>query len=124
MRKIEVLCCNKHILILEQWRKRYNCELYETFNEPNIVNYIKVKKRLAWVGHLMRMNNDRTLEKIFNTKPDGVRRAERPKLRWEDGVDQDVRTLDVESWKKVALDRDEWAKLQKRARAHQGLSGQ
>jgi hypothetical protein len=21
------------------WRKRYNYELYETFNEPNIVNY-------------------------------------------------------------------------------------
>jgi hypothetical protein len=29
------------------WRKRYNYELYETLNEPNIVNYIKVK-RLAW----------------------------------------------------------------------------
>jgi hypothetical protein len=33
------------------WRKRYNYELYETFNEPNIVTYIKVK-RLAWAGHL------------------------------------------------------------------------
>jgi len=39
------------------WRKRYNCELYEIFNEPNIVNYIKVKS-LAWAGHLVRMNND------------------------------------------------------------------
>ena len=53
------------------WRKRYNYELYEAFNEPNIVNYIKVK-RLAWVGHLVRMGNDTTLKKIFNTKPDGV----------------------------------------------------
>jgi hypothetical protein len=26
------------------WRKRYNYELYEIFNEPNIVNYIKVKR--------------------------------------------------------------------------------
>jgi hypothetical protein len=42
----------------ETWRKRYNYELYETFNESNIVNYIKVK-RLTWVGHLRRMNNDR-----------------------------------------------------------------
>jgi hypothetical protein len=25
------------------WRKIYNYELYEIFNEPNIVNYIKVK---------------------------------------------------------------------------------
>ena len=42
------------------WRKRYNYELYEIFNEPNIVNYIKVK-RLAWAGRLVCMNSDRTL---------------------------------------------------------------
>jgi hypothetical protein len=34
-------------------------ELYEIFNEPNIVNYIKVK-RLAWAGHLVCMDSDRT----------------------------------------------------------------
>ena len=44
------------------WRKRYNYELYEKFNEPNIINYIKVK-RLAWAGHLVCMNNDRTIKK-------------------------------------------------------------
>ena len=54
--------------------------LHEIFNEPNIVNYIKVK-RLAWAGHLVRMNDDRTLKKIFNTKPDAARSAGRPKLR-------------------------------------------
>ena len=26
------------------WRKSYSYELYEIFNEPNIVNYIKVKR--------------------------------------------------------------------------------
>jgi len=50
-------------------------QLYEALNEPNIVNYIKVN-RLAWAGHLMRMNNDRILNKIFNTKPDGVEQLE------------------------------------------------
>jgi hypothetical protein len=39
------------------------------------------------------MNNDRTIKKIFKTKPDGTRRAGRPKIRWEDGVDQDMTTL-------------------------------
>jgi hypothetical protein len=107
----------------ETWRKRYNSELYEIFKEPNIVNYIKVE-RLAWAAHLVRVNNDRTLKKMFNTKPDGVRRAGRPKLRWEDGVDQGMRILDVKNWKRVTLDRDEWAKLLKKARAHQGLSNQ
>ena len=48
----------------------------------------------------------------------------RLKLQWEDGVDQDIRILGIENWKRVALKRDEWAKLLKKARAHQGLSSQ
>jgi len=77
---------------------------------------------MGWA--LDNMNNDRILKKIFNTKPDGVRRVGRPKLRWEDGIDQDLRILEIENWKKVALDRDEWAKLLKKARANQWLSSQ
>ena len=50
-------------------------------------------------------------KKILNAKLGGVRRVGRPKMRWEDGVDQDMRILEVQNWKKVALDRDEWAKL-------------
>ena len=105
------------------WRKIYNYELYGIFNEPNIVNYIKVK-RLSWAGHLVRMDRDRTIKKIFNTKPDGARSGGRLQLLWEDGVDQDMRILGVKNWKKVALNRDERAQLLKKARAHQGLSNQ
>ena len=57
------------------------------------------------------MSNERTLKKIFNTKPEGTRSVGRPKLRCEDGVVQDTRILGVNRWKKAALDRDEWAKL-------------
>jgi hypothetical protein len=64
----------------ETWGKRYNYELYEIFHDSNTVNYIKVK-RLAWAGHLMHMNDSKTLKKkILNTKPDGVRRVGRPKM--------------------------------------------
>jgi hypothetical protein len=45
-------------------------------------------------------------------------------LRWEDGVAQDMQILGVKRWKNVALNRDEWAKLLKKARVHQGLSSQ
>jgi hypothetical protein len=69
---------------------------------------------------LVRVNNDRTLKKIFNTKRDGARSVGRPKLWWEDGVDQDMRILGVKNGKKVALNRDEWAQLLKKAGAHQG----
>jgi hypothetical protein len=53
--------------------------LYELFNDSHIVNYIKAK-RLAWAGHLIRISDERTLKKIFNTKPEGTRSAGRPKL--------------------------------------------
>ena len=35
-----------------------------------------------------------------------------------------IRILGVKNWKEVALNRDEWSKLLKKARAHQGLSSQ
>jgi hypothetical protein len=38
--------------------KKCNYDLYEIFNEPNIGNYIKVK-RLAGTGHLVRVDSDR-----------------------------------------------------------------
>jgi hypothetical protein len=37
---------------------------------------------------------------------------------------QDKRILGLKNWKEVALNRDEWAQLLKKARAHQGLSNQ
>jgi hypothetical protein len=35
-----------------------------------------------------------------------------------------MRILEVKNWKKVALDGDKWAKLLKKATAHQALSNQ
>jgi hypothetical protein len=78
----------------EIWRKSYNHELYEIFDDSNIMNYIRVK-RLAWAGHLICVNYNRTIKKILNSKLDGVRRVGRPKMRWEDGVHQDMRKLEV-----------------------------
>jgi hypothetical protein len=68
------------------------------------------------------MSNERTLKKIFSTKPDGTRSVGRPKLRWDGGVAQDMQILGVKGWKNVALNRDEWAKLLKKARVHRGRS--
>ena len=72
----------------------------------------------------MSMSDERTLQKIFNTKPDGARSVGRPKLRWKYGVAQDTQILGVKRWKNAALNRDEWAKLLEKARVHQGLSSQ
>jgi hypothetical protein len=42
----------------------------------------------------------------------------------EDGVIQDIRVLGVKNWRNVAMDREDWRKLLKKARAHTGLSSQ
>jgi hypothetical protein len=84
-------------------RKRYNQELYELFNEPDIVKYIKIN-RLGWAGHVIRMDNNRTVENVFNTKPTRIRKIGRPKLRWEKDVIQDTKTLGVKNGRNLAME--------------------
>jgi hypothetical protein len=55
------------------WRKRYNHELYDLFNKPDIVKCIKIN-RLGWARHVISMHNNRTVKKVFNTKPIGIRK--------------------------------------------------
>jgi hypothetical protein len=43
------------------------------------------------------MDNNRTVKKVFNTKPTEIRKTGRPKLRWEDDVIQDIKTLGVKN---------------------------
>jgi hypothetical protein len=83
------------------WRKRYNHELYELFNKPDIIEFIKVK-RLEWVGHIIRAGENRTIKRIFNTKPERKRKARRPRLRWEECVWQDIRILGSVEWRRMA----------------------
>ena len=49
--------------------------------------------RLAWAGQVVCKNNDRVIKKIFSTKPKGVKTAGRPKLRLEEGMSEDMKTL-------------------------------
>jgi hypothetical protein len=119
-------------------RRRYNHELYKLFNEPDITGYINVK-RLEWAGHLIHTSENRTIKKIlvFNTKPEGTRKVGRPKLRWEERervcvcVRVCVRAcacvrvcVCVCVCQDVALNREEWWIILRKARAHKGLSCQ
>jgi hypothetical protein len=42
------------------------------------------------------MDNNRTVKKVFNTKLTGIRKIGRPKLRWENDVIKDIKTLGSE----------------------------
>ena len=40
----------------------------------------------------------------------------RPKTRWEDDVLEDIKSINIRNWKKVAQNRDSWKKVVQHAR--------
>ena len=74
------------------WRIRTNKELRELYKDLHIVANIK-KKRLEWIGHVVRMDQGRTVKKIFESKLEVSRRRGRPRLRWREKVEKDVREV-------------------------------
>jgi len=40
----------------------------------------------------------------------------RPKTRWEDDVLEDIKSINVNNWKKAAQNRDSWKKVVEQAR--------
>ena len=68
---------------------------------------------LRWFGHLIRMNEERIVKKVFNSEVDGERGRGRPKLRWMDGVSEllNRRGLGLQEGVRVAGDRREWRRI-------------
>ena len=52
--------------------------------------------KLCWTGHIMKMLGENPVKKLTLLRPEGSRRAGRPKLRCLDGVEEDLRTLELE----------------------------
>jgi hypothetical protein len=47
-----------------QWRIKTNAELITEYQSQNIVTVIKIA-RLEWLGHVVRMNETRSVKKTF-----------------------------------------------------------
>jgi hypothetical protein len=48
------------------------------------------------------VDQQRPANRILNAKPEGRRKRGRPKLRWEDEVDNDVKAPGERKWKNLA----------------------
>jgi hypothetical protein len=71
----------------DQWRRRYNEELYELYAEPDIVKWIR-SARLRWAGHIVRMRESDPARKSTFDVFLGERTVGRPKRRWTEEVEQ------------------------------------
>jgi hypothetical protein len=73
-------------------------------------------RRISWIGHGERMPKIVMRENIYSRKKRG-----RPKVRWQDNVQEDLREMGIEGWRKKAQDRDQWRRIAQEAKAHVGL---
>nr|XP_024219715.1 uncharacterized protein LOC112211741 [Halyomorpha halys] len=76
------------------WRKRKNGELFGFYKECGFSSFIRIQ-RLKWLGHVMRISEKKVAHKLYINVPDGVCRRGRPKGRWRDGVEQDLKQLRI-----------------------------
>jgi hypothetical protein len=54
---------------------------------------------MDWTGNVTRMDNEREVKKIFESKPRGRRRRKgRPRLRWVEDVEKDLQEMNVKRW--------------------------
>ena len=103
-----------------EYRIRFNHELEDLINGQNIRRFVKAQ-RLKWLGHIIRMPSNATVQKVFNTNPDGRRRRGRPRRRWLGAVEDDLIKMGINNYRTAALDREIWGKIAEDALAHTEL---
>jgi hypothetical protein len=90
--------------------------LITKYKSQDIINVIKIR-RLDWFGQVIRMDETRSVKKIFEGKLEGRRGRGRPRLRWINDVEDELRKLGAKRWRTKALDRVEWASIVREAKA-------
>jgi hypothetical protein len=62
------------------------------------------------------MDEDNIVQRIKRWNPTYKRPIGRPKTRWENDALEDIKNMNVRSWKKVVQNRDSWKKVVEQAR--------
>jgi hypothetical protein len=62
-------------------------------------------RRISWVGHLERMEDDRMPKQIFTKELEGMRHRRRPRKRWKEEVERELQVPGVRRWREMETDR-------------------
>jgi len=68
---------------------------------------------MRWAGHVARMGEDRCVHGVLVGKPEGKRPLGRPRRRWEDNINMDLKEVGEcrGDWMELAQVRDRWRTL-------------
>ena len=87
----------------------------------DILRFIK-GRRIDWLGHVIRMDDKRTPQRILEWKPIGTRIRGRPRKRWIADVEEDMQIMGVRQWRKQCEERAEWKRITEKAKTHSNAS--
>ena len=102
------------------YRRKYNAELLEETDGEDIVKYIK-SLRIRWLGHIRRREEAEQNNKILRWKPCEKRGKGRPKTRWLDEAEKDLKKMGINKWWELVKDRNTWKKIVREAKQHHQL---
>jgi len=67
------------------------------YSSPNIIRQLKLR-RMRCKGHAACTGQERKVYKVLLGKPNGRRLLKRPRSRWEDNINTDLREIGMEMW--------------------------
>jgi hypothetical protein len=100
-----------------EWRIRNNEKIDNIIRKKVRVRFVKAR-RISWIGHVERIEDSRLPKRVMREKIYTRRKRGRPKVRWLDDVEEDLREMGIEGWRRKAQDRDQWRRIPQEAKAN------
>ena len=97
-----------------------NYELNKLVENADRVRFIK-RRRIAWLGHVMRIDDKRTPKIILELKAIGRKIRGKPRKRWILDTEEHRQIMGIRRWRKQCEERAEEKRITEKAKTHSGL---
>ena len=72
------------------------------------------------MGHIERREDSSLIKRIYRGKPGGKRCVGRPRKKWIEDVEEDIKMMGIRCWRRRAQYREEWIPVVRQALALEG----
>jgi hypothetical protein len=99
---------------------RHNEEVNTIFKGEDIVRFIE-SQRIRGLVHIERMEDNAMPKRMFKGRLYSERSKGRPRVKWLDDAESDLKKMKVKGWKEKMSNREQWRLVIEEAKAHPRL---